>query len=158
MEKCTILAGRTSYGMKHILHDDTEVYLTNNQFKDAMLLAGYKPVDPNELNWRYWIALTRDINVNPSPFFRWIIRYADESSPRGDFVRGMKLDFQFPALADHGIIQNYLERICRTMELDPKYATVIVERFHMEYPDQAIMVQRDGQELSYEEVASGYEC
>jgi hypothetical protein len=34
------------------------------------------------------------------------------------------------------------DRICRTMELDPKYATVIVERFHLEYPDQEITVLR----------------
>ena len=45
------------------------------------------------------------------------------------------------------------DRICRTMELDPKYATVIVERFHPEYPDQKIVVLRDGRELSYDEVA-----
>jgi len=44
------------------------------------------------------------------------------------------------------------DRICRTMELDERYATVIVERFHLEYPEQKIMVLRDGQELSYEEV------
>ena len=41
------------------------------------------------------------------------------------------------------------DRICRTMELDPKYATVIVERFHLEYPDQEITVLRDGHTISY---------
>ena len=50
-----------------------------------------------------------------------------------------------------------IDRICRTMELDPKYATVIVERFHMEYPDQNVTVLRDGQRLSYEEVVGGNE-
>jgi hypothetical protein len=39
------------------------------------------------------------------------------------------------------------------MELDPKYATVIVERFHLEYPEQEITVFRDGRALSYGEVA-----
>ena len=48
-----------------------------------------------------------------------------------------------------------IDRICRTMELDPKYATVIVERFHLEYPEQEITVLRNGQQLSYEEVADG---
>lgn len=43
------------------------------------------------------------------------------------------------------------DRICYTMELDPKYATVIVERFHAAYPDQKITVQRDGATLSYDE-------
>ena len=45
------------------------------------------------------------------------------------------------------------DRICRTMELDPKYATVIVERFHSEYPDAECEVLRDGKELSYAEAA-----
>ena len=46
-----------------------------------------------------------------------------------------------------------IDRICRTMELDPKYATVIVERFHLEYPEQEITVLRNGQVLGYGEVA-----
>ncbi len=46
------------------------------------------------------------------------------------------------------------DRICRTMELDPKYATVIVERFHLDYPDQEITVLRNGKTLSYSEVAT----
>ena len=49
------------------------------------------------------------------------------------------------------------DRICRTMELDPKYATVIVERFHLEYPDQEIAVLRDGYEMNYDEVTRANE-
>ena len=45
------------------------------------------------------------------------------------------------------------DRVCRTMELDPRYASVIVERYHLAYPDGKITVLRDGRELSYEEVA-----
>jgi len=52
----TPLYGHTSYGIKHLLHRDTGIYLTNNEFKDAMLQAGYEPVDPNELNWHYRIS------------------------------------------------------------------------------------------------------
>lgn len=44
------------------------------------------------------------------------------------------------------------DRICRTMEHDPKYATVIVERFHAEYPEQEITVLRDGHTISYSEI------
>ena len=43
------------------------------------------------------------------------------------------------------------------MELDPKYATVIVERFRNEYPDQEITVQRDGKKLTYAEVTAAGE-
>jgi len=46
----------SSYGIKHFLEDDTGIYLTNNQFKDAMMLCGYGPVDENELNWHYCIS------------------------------------------------------------------------------------------------------
>ena len=52
----TPLHGHTSYGIKHLLERDTGIYLTNNEFKDAMLQAEYEPVDPNELNWHYRIS------------------------------------------------------------------------------------------------------
>ena len=52
----SVLRKRTSYGIKHILQRDTGLYLTNNQFKSAMLLSGYEPSDPNELNWHYRIS------------------------------------------------------------------------------------------------------
>jgi hypothetical protein len=39
------------------------------------------------------------------------------------------------------------------MELDPKYATVIVERFHLDYPDQEITVLRDGKTFTYAKIA-----
>ncbi len=60
----TPLPERTSYGMKHILQHDTGLYLTNNEFKDAMLLSGYEPVDPDELNCSYRIS-------KKSPAFDW---------------------------------------------------------------------------------------
>lgn len=46
----------SSYGLKHYLEQDTGIYLTNNAFKDAMLLCGFKPVDETELNWEYCIS------------------------------------------------------------------------------------------------------
>lgn len=52
----TPLMGRTSYGLKHVLQGQTGIYLTNNQFKDAMLLCGYQPVDSCHLNWNYCLS------------------------------------------------------------------------------------------------------
>ena len=45
------------------------------------------------------------------------------------------------------------DRICRTMELDPRYASVIVERFllHEEGDASRIRCLRDGRELTYGE-------
>lgn len=42
---------KSSYSLKHSLETDTGIYLTNNEFKDAMLMCEYEPVNPNELNW-----------------------------------------------------------------------------------------------------------
>ena len=42
---------------------------------------------------------------------------------------------------------------CPAYHMNNKYATVIVERFHLDYPDQEITVLRDGKTLSYTEVA-----
>ncbi|MCD7812191.1 MAG: sterile alpha motif-like domain-containing protein [Ruminococcus sp.] len=106
-----VLDGRTSYGMKHILQHDTGIYLTNNEFKDAMLLAGFQPVNPNELNWRYKISLVRYINENHSPFFQWAVRTHDgDNSPLGDFVSDMKHSLDFPTLSEKTIIEWYLYR------------------------------------------------
>lgn len=48
--------GRSSYGIKHILQADTNIYLTNNEFKDAMMICGFCPVNPNDVNWFYRIS------------------------------------------------------------------------------------------------------
>ena len=55
---------KTSYGLKHLLEQDTGIYLTNNEFKDAMLMCDYKPVNPNELNWCYCISKKSPALVN----------------------------------------------------------------------------------------------
>ena len=46
---------RSSYGLKHDFEHKSRIYMTNNQFKEAMLLCGFKPVDETELNWYYRI-------------------------------------------------------------------------------------------------------
>ena len=106
-----ILYGRTSYGIKHRLHHDTGIYLTNNEFKDAMMHMGYMPVDPNELNWRYRIILTKEINDNPSPFFKWAKQYRDRDNAWSDFANDMIGDFDFPMIADYKVIMHYLKWI-----------------------------------------------
>ena len=47
------------------------------------------------------------------------------------------------------------DRICRTMELDPKYASVIVQRYALYKKDTAdIRVLRHGKELSFDDVVN----
>ena len=105
-------SGYSSYGLKHELERDTGIYLTNNQFKHAMLLAGFVPINANELNWEFNIILTRDVIENPSPFFNWLDKYTDEDSMIGDFARDVLRDKNFPAMADYWVIRRYLESIC----------------------------------------------
>lgn len=46
----------TSYGIKHIIQKEIGIYLTNNQFKDAMLECGFEPVEVDALNWVFRIS------------------------------------------------------------------------------------------------------
>ena len=52
-----------SYALKHRIASDIrneqhiEIYLTNNQFKHAMLLAGFMPVDKTKLNWDFRVKI-----------------------------------------------------------------------------------------------------
>lgn len=45
----------SSYGLKHIYEHDTGNYVTNGQFKGAMITAGYTPNDAAALNPSYAI-------------------------------------------------------------------------------------------------------
>lgn len=56
LSRKTPLLSRSSYGIKHLLERDTGIYMTNNQFKDAMLLCGFYLVDEHLLNWNYRIS------------------------------------------------------------------------------------------------------
>lgn len=53
----TVNSRYSSYGLKHILQSHTGIYLTNNQFKNAMLLSGYMPEDQFALNWYFRIKI-----------------------------------------------------------------------------------------------------
>ena len=45
----------TSYGLKHDAESALSLYVSNDQFKGAMLALGYSPVDHREPNWRFRI-------------------------------------------------------------------------------------------------------
>lgn len=46
----------SSYGLKHRMEEETGLYTTNNQFKDAMLMCGFHPDNETALNWTYCIS------------------------------------------------------------------------------------------------------
>ncbi|MCM3273593.1 hypothetical protein M3691_33015 [Paenibacillus elgii] len=51
------------------------------------------------------------------------------------------------------------DRVCYTMELNPKYADVIVKRY-MEHAggDDGVHLVRNGQKISFQEVSEGNNC
>ena len=48
----------SSYGLKHLFENETpsSFYVSNGQFKGAMLIAGFLPVATETLNWVYRIS------------------------------------------------------------------------------------------------------
>ena len=52
----TPLNGYDSYGLKHVLQDRTNIYMSNNQFKELMLVCDIFPAKVDELNWRFCIS------------------------------------------------------------------------------------------------------
>ena len=51
----TTLDHYTSYYLKHVLEQDIHIYLTNGQFKAAMILAGFETTNVENLNWLFKI-------------------------------------------------------------------------------------------------------
>ena len=45
----------SSYGLKQIFEWTVDFYVSNDEFKGAMLRNGYLPRDPFELNWNFMI-------------------------------------------------------------------------------------------------------
>jgi hypothetical protein len=45
----------SSYGLKHLYKRETGNYVTNGQFKGAMILYGYDPINPRYINCRYLV-------------------------------------------------------------------------------------------------------
>jgi DNA modification methylase len=84
-----------------------------------------------------------------------VARAISNSSRKGDLV----LDL-FGGSGTTLLAAEQTERVCCSMELDPKYVDVIVKRYYQyssEYrnsydPDSDIFVMRDGQKLKYSEI------
>lgn len=45
----------SSYGLKHEYERETKLYVSNAQFKGAMLVAGYLPTKISEQSWHFKI-------------------------------------------------------------------------------------------------------
>lgn len=50
-----------SYGIKHMYERDMGKYVTNGQFKGAMIHYGFDPVNPRDLNCYYRLKIKSDV-------------------------------------------------------------------------------------------------
>jgi hypothetical protein len=57
--KASRVYNSSSYGLKHYYERETGVYVTNGEFKGAMLAAGFVPKKDTELNWYFKIKNKR---------------------------------------------------------------------------------------------------
>ena len=59
----------SSYGLKYKYERETKLYVSNAQFKGAMLVAGYLPVKKAEQNWHFTISACtwRASHLPPQP-------------------------------------------------------------------------------------------
>lgn len=46
----------SSYGLKHIIQKQEGLYVTNEQFKKAMLLCGFNVGNPHNRNWYFNVS------------------------------------------------------------------------------------------------------
>jgi len=52
----TINYNYNSYGLKHLIQHDKGIYTTNEQFKKAMLLCGFKAGNTMKKSWNFNIS------------------------------------------------------------------------------------------------------
>lgn len=75
----------SSYALKHRFENSLKgFYITNGQFKGAMLQAGYHPKDANETNWLFRVELIEKCKVISSPFNFWLKEQIDRNDCIGD--------------------------------------------------------------------------
>lgn len=72
--------GYSSYSLKHILEQEIGIYMTNNQFKDAMLHMGHIPVKEEDLNWYFRIenVVNNHVPRKQAEFFKKVIEKCSE--------------------------------------------------------------------------------
>ena len=98
--------------------------------------------------WNFDKSAKNDIHctMKPVPLLAYPIK---NSSTANNIV----LDL-FSGSFSTGMACEQSNRICYAMEIDTKYASASIKRFHESFPDQAITFERKGKRLTFEEVRS----
>jgi len=98
--------------------------------------------------WNFDKSAKNDIHctMKPVPLLAYPIK---NSSTANNIV----LDL-FSGSFSTGMACEQSNRICYAMEIDTKYASASIKRFHESFPNQAITFERKGKRLTFEEVRS----
>jgi uncharacterized protein YozE (UPF0346 family) len=103
----------TSYGMKHYFErSDNGFYITNGQFKGAMLEAGYKPIDPHEQNWTFKVHFMKEPDRHGSggSFYEWLRTQTERNDPVGHIATDAVHDKEWPVESnDHSELREFVE-------------------------------------------------
>jgi hypothetical protein len=73
----------SSYGLKHEYERETKLYVSNAQFKGAMLIAGYLPIKKGDQSWHFKIQPSR-ADRNALPQNQRVHEAAYRSVPQGE--------------------------------------------------------------------------
>ena len=101
-----------SYGMKTAFEMASCKYVSNEQFKAAMLNAGYTPVNPKGANWVFKIYRA-DNPLEFGGFYEWCVLHSSGlTNPARDFVKDLRADDDFPRIATKkSVVLDYLEGV-----------------------------------------------
>lgn len=121
--------GCSSYGMKHILEHRTGIYMTNNQFKEAMMLLGFYPEEVNERNWSFYLSGNSPVlktqkdgrrglplptggKVRIPNFYDWMLaKYSGKDNQSGNLAYAMRCEMDsWPEENTREANLKYLER------------------------------------------------
>ena len=53
-----------AYGLKHLMHSCNNLYISENQMKDALMMFGFEPMNPLEPTWWYRIKVKKRVRPN----------------------------------------------------------------------------------------------
>lgn len=143
---------KNSYHLKHIFEEDA-FYVTNGQFKGAMLKAGFRVKNPESDYWCFNIskrspAFKMAANRNRPEgkmisFKDWLITTdyrVPEKSALGQLVNDILADDEFPTACEKYILVKYLPTLDETKlsildRLYDNYIKFISRRFSDEVPE-----------------------
>lgn len=131
----TKVCEHTSYGLKHIFERDTSQYISNDDFKKAMLLSGYMPIDSSETNWRFKCGVVlkkgrpcSSVRINSEVL---LYRMQDADMTKASLARetGYTKQRITRSINDGWMDREVLNTVCEYLGIEPSLVTVKKRRY-----------------------------